>query len=108
MDCEPGGLGHINGQELHTAFHQVRDEGDGSGKPVEFGDEERRFFPAAEIERLLKLWPLRALAALHFEKGAGELTSHPLNVPENCLSLRIQSKTGAALPVGGNAVIGDE
>lgn len=108
VDGESGGFRHIDGAELHPAVHEVRDEGHGSREPVELGDEERRALAPTEIERAGKLRPIRSLAALDLAERASKLPTHPFNVPENGLALRVQSKTGAALAVGGNAVIGDE
>lgn len=108
MDRETICLRHIDSPKLHPAFHEVRDEGHGTGKPVEFGNEEGCLLPAAKIERLGKLGAIRLPAALDFGKLARELPADPGKIPGNRLALRVQSKAGAPLPIRGNAVIGDE
>lgn len=108
MDGEPGSLGHIHGQELYPAFHEIRDEGDGSSQPVELGDNEGCPLSAAELERLLKLRAIRPLSALHLNERSGEFAADPLDIAEDRLALGVQSQAGAALSVGRNAVVGDE
>lgn len=89
MDCEPGRLGHIDGQELDPAFHEVRDKGYGSGQTVEFGDDEDCPFFPAELKRLLKLWAISPFSTLHFDERPGKLTADPLDVAENRLTLGV-------------------
>ena len=48
---------HIDGHEVDAAFHQIRDEGDVAGQPVEPGDNQRGAVLAALVERGLELRP---------------------------------------------------
>jgi len=108
MNREPGRLRHIDRPEVHPAFHQVRDERHRPGKPVELGDQQRCLFAAAEIKRPAKLGTIRPLAAFDLGEVARERPADPGKIPGNCLALGVESEAGTALPVGGNAVIGDE
>lgn len=108
MNREPGRLWHIDGQKLNPAFHEIRDEGNRPGEPVELSDQEGCLLPAAEIKRPSELGTISPPAALDFGKLAREFAADPREVLGNCLALRVQSKTGAALPIRGNTVIGNE
>lgn len=108
MDREAGCLRHIDGQEVHPAFHEVRYEGHGSGKPVELGDQQDGLFPAAEIERTGKLRPIRALAALHLRELPRERPADPFDVSGDGFALCVQSEAGAPLAIRRDAVIGHE
>lgn len=108
VDREPGRLRHIDCEELHPAFHEVRNKGHRPGQPVELGDQESCPLPAAEIERPSELGAICPPAALDFGKLARELAADPGKMPGNRLTLRIQSEAGAPLPIRGNTVIGDE
>lgn len=108
VDREPGRLRHIDGQKLHPTFHEIRNKGHRPGQSVELGDQEGCLFPAAKIERPAKLGAIRSPAALDFGKLARELATDPGEIPGNRLTLCVQSEAGAALPIRGNAVIGNE
>lgn len=108
MDGKPGGFRHIDGTKFHSAFHEVRDEGHGSGKPIELGDQQGCPLPPAEFKRMRELWAIRPLTTLHLHERAEDRPADPLDVLGNHLTLCIQSETGAALPIRGNAIIGDE
>jgi hypothetical protein len=56
-------------QQSRLRVHEVRDEGDVAGQPVELCDEERRFGLTDGRQRLLQLRPVRALAAFDFDAG---------------------------------------
>ena len=50
MQHEPAGMGHIDGDKVRRALHQVGDEGDVAGETVELGDQQGRLVPAARLQ----------------------------------------------------------
>ena len=61
-------LRHVHCDELHAAFHKVRDEGDGAGEAVQLGDDQHRPLASAQIERNGELGPVVLPSALHLHE----------------------------------------
>ena len=89
------GFGHIAGDELDPAFHQL-------------GDNEDGFLPAAQGESFEKLWTVAALAAFDFLKRLDDFTASARGVGGHGRGLGFEAQSGAALLVGRNAEVSDE
>ena len=67
MDGKPVGVGHIGGDEVHTAFHQAGNEMDVAGKPIELGYHKRCLVAATVSQGPFKLGPVfMALTTFNF------------------------------------------
>ena len=107
VDRQPVGLREVAGDELDPALHQVRDEGDVAGQPVELGDQQRRLLQPAGGEGRGELGPVVAPAALDLDE-LGHEPRRVADMVEDRLPLRLQAEAGGALALGRDAEIGDE
>jgi hypothetical protein len=98
----------IDSDELNTRVHERRNEGEVAGQAIELGNDEPGFLFLAGRERLLKLWPVVALAALNLGELGNQGPPASVQVALDCLALSLEAKTRSALPVGADAEIGDE
>ncbi len=105
---EPVYAGHVGGDEVHAPFHQVGDEGDAAGEPVELGDQQRRAPLPAQGERCGEAGAVGLAPALDVLERGNDLGPYGPGVQLDCGTLRIQPEPGQALLVGGDAVVGDE
>ena len=78
---EAGCLGHVYGEEVHTALHEVRNEGDVARETVESGNQEHRPFPPAEIEGAAEFRPIIPPAALYLRHFGRQFAADPREVP---------------------------
>lgn len=106
MECESVCLWHVHGHELDPAFHQVRDEGDRPGQPVQLGDHQNRPFLPADGKCCGQLGPVVVATALHLHELAQEVPAG--GIGRHGGPLRIEAEAALPLPFGRNAVIGDE
>jgi hypothetical protein len=65
VNREPVRLREVHGYEVHPALHQVGDEGDVAGQPIELGDHQRGVVQPAQRERLRELGPVRSSQPLN-------------------------------------------
>ncbi len=108
MDGKPVGIGHIGGNEVHTAFHQAGNEMDVTGKPVQLGNDERRLEAPAVGQGSFQLGPVfMPLAAFNFVLLADELPTVAVGESLDGAALRFLSKAACTLTGGADAVIGD-
>lgn len=111
------GVGHIDGDKICGAFHEIGDEGDVAGQAVELGDEQGGFVLAAGVEgkrelgtvvfgAALDLDELGEDGALRLRRGFGGQAGCSMTVLAHAeelidgIALCIQSQPGAALFVG--------
>lgn len=107
VNGQPVGLGHVTGDEVRAALHQVGDESDVAGQPVKAGNQQGSATLPALFEGGQKLRPVRVPAsALDLGELGHELAA--VHLAGNGLALRVQTEAARALAVGGNAVIGNE
>ena len=107
VNGQPVGLGHIAGNEVGPALHQIGDEGHVAGEPVKAGDQQGRAALAALIERGQELRPVRVPpSALDLGELSHELAA--VDLAGDGLTLRVKAEAARALAIRGNAVIGDK
>ena len=95
VDGQAVGLGEVDGHEVDAALHQLGDEGDVAGQPVELGDHQGGAVQAAQAERPVQLGPVVALAALDLGHLGGQRPAPAVEVGLDRFPLRLQPKTGA-------------
>jgi hypothetical protein len=97
--------------EGHALRHQAGDERDIARQPVELGDDNRALIGFGGGERCGKLWPAVEGICAFAAFGLDELPDHEKALGErkalDCGALGLQAKPGAALAIGGNAIIND-
>ena len=107
VDGQPVGLGHIAGDEVGTALHQIGDEGDVTGQPVKAGNQQGSAALPALLKGGKQLRPVRVPAsALDLGELGHELAA--VDLAGDGLTLRVKAQPARAQAVGGDAVIGDE
>jgi len=107
VDRQPVGLGHITSNEVRTALHQVGDESDVAGQPVESGNQQGGAALPALLKGGQELRPVRVPAsALDLGELGHELAA--VHLAGDGLTLGFKAETTRALAVGRNAVISDE
>jgi len=105
---QPVHAGHVGGDEVNPALHQVGDERHADRQPAELGDQQRRTAGAAHGERCGQADAVGLAPALHILELADDLRSHGPGVQLGGRALRIETKPGLPLLVGADAVIGVE
>lgn len=63
MNRQPVGLGHIAGNEIRAALHQIGDEGDVTGQPVKAGNQQGSAALSALLKGGKQLRPVRVSAS---------------------------------------------
>jgi hypothetical protein len=89
------------------ALHQVRDEGDRAGQPVELGDHQHGTLVPAQLQRTVELGPVAPPPALNFGVF-GQQLAPPGHEGRDGGALSIEAEPALPLAVGRDAVVGDE
>ena len=74
-DCQVVGLGHVDREEADAAVAQGEQEGGIAGEAVELGDDRGGTGEPGEVEGLVKLGPVVALAAFDLGEAGDDLRS---------------------------------
>ena len=102
---QPVGARHVHGDEFNTAFHEIGDEGDVAGQPVELGDDQRGALPLTGGNGRVEFGPVGFPPTLDLGE-LGEDVTAPGRKVGNDAALGVEAKAAGSLAVGGNAVIG--
>ena len=101
----------LGDDERHALRHQPGDEGDIAGEPVELGDDDGALADSGRGQRGGELRApierIAALAGLDLGELAEEGESFAFGEAGDHGSLGLDSEPGAALPGGGDAIVGD-
>src|SRR5947207_2470370 len=108
MDRQPVRVRIVDRDELDARVHQRRNEREIARQAIQLGDNQLGLVLAAGGERSGELRPIGALAALDLDELLHKLPGAAVEVARDGFALRVEPKTGLALPVGRNAVVGDE
>jgi hypothetical protein len=96
----------IDGDELDTRVHHGRDEREISGQPVKFCNDQLHLVTPAGGKRLRQLGPIIPPAGLDLGEFGNYLAAGYKG--SDRLLLGFEAKAAPALPISGNAVVGDE
>lgn len=107
VDGEPGSIRHIAGPKLHPALHEVRDQRHRPSEPVELRDQQWEPLPSAQLKGFAEFRPVCLSAALHFREFGDQAPAGLGEILSNGRTLGFKPKSGAALPVGRYAIVGD-
>ena len=114
IEVQHEGIGidaELGDDEGHPLRHEPGDEGDVAGEAIELGDDDRALGYARGSKRCGELWPaierIRAFAALDLDELLEEGDALGFGKAGDGGSLGFDAEAGAALPLGGDAVIGD-
>jgi hypothetical protein len=94
--------------ELDAGFHEVRHEGDVTGKPVQFGDQQDGATGAAGCQRRGELRAIVLSAALDLDRLGHNRAAGGRCMRRYCRTLRLEAEAALALLVGGNPKVADE
>jgi hypothetical protein len=112
LQHEPAGrpldLGQVAEAHLDTCLEQPGQERHRAGQARDIRHHQRGSHHPAPSQGLSQLWPLRQPAALDLHDLADQLPVTAIEEASDGRLLRLQAEAGAALLVGGDAVIGDE
>ena len=90
VNGQPVGLGHVTGDEIDAALHQVGDEGHVAGQPIQAGDQQNGAALTALVERSEELRPVRVSAStLDLGKLGGQLAA--VHLAGDGLALRVKA-----------------
>jgi len=105
---KPVGLRHVHRHEIHSALHQVGNEGSVARESVKAGNQQRRPALAAFRKRGVKLGPVGiAASAFNLGERGGKLLALS-EEPPDALALRFETDAAHVLPVGRYSVVGHE
>ena len=103
MNGEAIGLREIDGLEFDSGVHEVRNEGDIPGEPVELGDYQGRFVNPAGRQGFGELRPVVTMSAFDLRELADGL--YAVQVGFDGLPLRLKPEAATALAGRANPVI---
>ena len=99
---------HVGGDELDAGLLEAEQEVRVARQAVELGDQQHGAAEAALGHSERELRAVAAPAALHLLEGGGDGAARSGGVAGDGRALGVEAEAGAALPVGGDAVVGDE
>jgi hypothetical protein len=101
----------LGNDEWDPLSHQPGDEGNVAGEAIELGDDDRAFAGLAGCQRRSELWSpfqgVGALAGLDLRELGDQRVALGLGEPGDCCALGLDAEPRAALPGGGDPVVGN-
>jgi hypothetical protein len=102
MERQPGSKGLVASQEFDTRIHEIRNEGDVAGQPIQLSNQERPLALPSRLQRLRQLWTVRSLPGLDLDKGCQDGPAMLACESLYGSSLSFQAKAALALSNGAN------
>jgi len=92
----------VASQEFDTRIHEIRNEGDVAGQPIQLSNQERPLALPSRLQRLRQLWTVRSLPGLDLDKGCQDGPAMLACESLYGSSLSFQAKAALALSNGAN------
>ena len=108
VECEPGGMRVIAGDELYACIHHGGDEGYVAREPVQFRNDKPGLVLPTGCQGFLQFRPIIAPARLDLGVLGYEDAADAREVAPHCGTLGLKAEARPALPISAHPVIGDE